>query len=303
MTAAVSAQFDHFPPDQAINWVAAELGTRPEHIGFRRLVGGISTELHGVVSGSDRYVLRRFTDREWLALEPHLARHEAYNLQRTERVEVRTPRLRAVDEHGTRSDAPTVLMTRVAGRVELHPGGPDWYRRVAGALAAIHADAAVDHPWSYQPWFDAAELAVPRWSDQPRIWERIVETVRRPAPAERPHLIHRDFHPSNLLWPDQDLPAVIDWVNACRGPAGVDVGHCRLNLAVLHGPNTADAFLDAYMAETGRDHDPYWDLVSIAEFPLDKVYQGWTDLELAISLPRMRANVEHHAARALMAVG
>ena len=44
---------------------------------------------------------------------------------------------------------------------------------------------------------------------------------------------------------------VVDWANACLGPAAVDVAHFRVNLAVLHGPATADAVLPG---------DPAWDL-------------------------------------------
>ncbi|MFD0682267.1 MULTISPECIES: hypothetical protein [unclassified Paenibacillus] len=48
-------------------------------------------------------------------------------------------------------------------------------------------------------------------------------------------------------------PQIKPWVNACRGPAGIDIGHCRLNPAMLFGvTGLTDKLmverLDRYMA-------------------------------------------------------
>jgi hypothetical protein len=73
---------------------------------------------------------------------------------------------------------------------------------------------------------------------------------------------------------------IIDWVNACIGPAGVDVGHCRLNLALLHGVEMADQFLKSYIQVSDATfiYDPYWDLKVVFEFlpsPPSTVLQSW----------------------------
>jgi hypothetical protein len=47
-------------------------------------------------------------------------------------------------------------------------------------------------------------------------------------------------------------------------PADIDVGHTRLNLAVLFGAGWVEPFRLAYEAETGRAVDPSWDLHAIA---------------------------------------
>ena len=65
-----------------------------------------------------------------------------------------------------------------------------------------------------------------------------------------------------MLWQRGRLTGVVDWVAAFRGPADVDIGHCRLNLAVLYSAELADDFLAAYEAEAGRRVDPYWDIRS-----------------------------------------
>ena len=94
-----------------------------------------------------------------------------------------------------------------------------------------------------------------------------------------PVFIHRDYHPGNVLWSRARLTGVVDWVNACLGPPAVDVGHARWNLAQLFGVEVADAFLDAWLAASGRArHDPYWDIVCLLDAgPGDDALQGWHD--------------------------
>jgi hypothetical protein len=52
----------------------------------------------------------------------------------------------------------------------------------------------------------------------------------------------------------------VDWSAACVAPPDIDVGHCRLNLAVLHSAEAAEQFRQAYEAETGRGVEPWWDI-------------------------------------------
>ncbi|MDH3644474.1 MAG: aminoglycoside phosphotransferase family protein, partial [Gammaproteobacteria bacterium] len=72
------------------------------------------------------------------------------------------------------------------------------------------------------------------------------------------------------------------WVNACMGPRGVDVAHCRLNLVLMYGLAVADAFLAAYdEAAGGYRHDRYWDLdAALAWFPEPTSYPPWEDFGL-----------------------
>ncbi|MCW2936210.1 MAG: hypothetical protein JWM19_7172 [Actinomycetia bacterium] len=63
-----------------------------------------------------------------------------------------------------------------------------------------------------------------------------------------------------LLWRRGRLTGVVDWATSCTGPADFDVGHCRLNLAVLFGADWAERLRLAYEAEAGRAVDPWWDL-------------------------------------------
>ncbi|HEX8897186.1 MAG TPA: aminoglycoside phosphotransferase family protein, partial [Chthoniobacterales bacterium] len=144
-------------------------------------------------------------------------------------------------------------------------------------------------------------LEVPRWSQEPNAWRKAIEVVNSPSPATRETFIHRDFHPGNIVWVDQKVSGVVDWVNACRGPAGIDVAWCRHNLANLYSVEMADEFLDAYVnaAGAGFKYNPYWDLMSVVELlpGPPKMYGGWKAEGFPlISDDAMRARVDRYVA-------
>ena len=103
------------------------------------------------------------------------------------------------------------------------------------------------------------------------------------VPAYRPTFVHRDFHPGNVLWRRGRLSGVVDWANACRGPAGCDLAHCRANLMELSGRESADRFLAAYKSLTGEDYHPYWEVASV----LEHGPSHWTPQRLAQAEPRL----------------
>jgi hypothetical protein len=97
------------------------------------------------------------------------------------------------------------------------------------------------------------------------------------------------------------VSAVVDWVNACRGPAGIDVAWCRHNLANLHSVAISDDFLTAYAAAAGREfeYDPYWDLMSVVELlpGPPTMYEGWRAAGVPpISNAIMRERVDNYVA-------
>jgi aminoglycoside phosphotransferase (APT) family kinase protein len=181
--------------------------------------------------------------------------------------------------------APVVLMTFLEGAVELRPAdreaGCRRWPASSGRSTAIRRAAA----WQYASWVDMANLAPPTWTARPRAWERAIAVVGRGGPQADPVFIHRDYHPTNVLWRDGAISGVVDWVNACRGPAAVDVAHCRTNLAVMYGIAAADRFLEHYReAAAGFVYDAYWDLHSLLEwcFPELEFYPPWQDFGLAV---------------------
>jgi hypothetical protein len=90
----------------------------------------------------------------------------------------------------------------------------------------------------------------------------------------------------------------VDWINACTGPAAVDVAHCRTNLALMYGAATAARFLGAYRAAAGTyHHDPYWDLDSILDacLPEPAMYAPWTEYGFTPLSPAvLRRRIDEH---------
>lgn len=252
-------------------------------------------------------VLRLFTNAEWRAEEPDLARHEAAALTALAQAAVPTPELVAFDETGERCGVPAILMTRLPGSVVLRPDDFDaWLSQMADALVPVHVLAADDFPWLYFPYMDLPALSPPSWSRHPHLWKRAIEIVNGPRPESRPCFIHRDYHPNNVLWENGRLTGVVDWPNASRGAAGIDVAWNRQNLAQLYGVTAADRFLTLCERADGKfEYHPHWDLICAAEFLPGPpgVYPGWPAMGVThLTDALMRERVDDYLASVMARV-
>ncbi len=258
------------PPQQALAWAAARLGGPV--VSARALRGGMSSAVHLLTvhdSGGQRRqaVLRRYVRPESNAEEPGIAGREARALRAAETVSVPTPQLLAVDPSGADAGVPAVLMSRLPGRVDWWPSDMErWLRRLAGLLPAIHAaslpPAGVLRPFAPDP---QASYRPPGWARDPRVWERAAEISHEPPPELPAVLLHRDFHPGNVLWRRGTVSGVVDWQAACTGPAVADVGHCRVNLLTF-GTDTAQRFTALWQREAGATYHPWADVLTIIGF-------------------------------------
>jgi aminoglycoside phosphotransferase (APT) family kinase protein len=251
-----------------------------------RLAGSTSSTLYSVeIARSDRsleLVLRLFTNAEWLACEPDLVRHEAASLAKAADADVPTPELVACDENGAHCGVPAILMTHLPGRVELLPADlDDWLYKLAEVIVPLHVLDVGEFPWRYAPYNDVSCLEPPAWSKYPDLWERAIGIVNAPWPEVRECFIHRDYHPVNVLWQDGRVSGIVDWPNACRGPAGIDVAWCRGNLTEMYGAGVTERFLRACRAVVGSsfEYHPCWDLLVLIEtLPgPPSVYPPWFD--------------------------
>lgn len=267
------------------------------------MAGATSSEVYRVaVTGGPPVMLRLFTNEDWLAAEPDLAEHEAAALVAMAMSPLPTPQLLAVDETGLQAGVPAVLMTELSGSVVVDPANlQEWLDGLADALAAIHGFEVSRFPWTYRVWQDLGPLTVPKWSENPPLWEELIGRVRRDLPPSSIGFVHRDFHPTNVLWSEGMVSGVVDWVNACLGPLAVDVAHCRLNLAAMFGGVTAGSFTTRYEYLTGRAYDPSWDLFAAVEWlPDAAVYPPWRSLGLPdLDTPTVRSRVEAFVGKAL----
>jgi aminoglycoside phosphotransferase (APT) family kinase protein len=257
------------PPAGSLAWVAVAVGPGARIISTRALAGGTSSAMHLVLvedrAGQvHRLVLRRYVRKDWLAEEPDLAEREADVLRLLTGSPVPTPALVSVDATGDQAGVPAVLMTALPGRIRWDYADRDPYlRRMAEQLVLIHATTVAEsaHIRSYRPAYTAGEhLQPPRWTRHPQAWQRALAIYHKPPVAAEKVLIHRDYHPGNILWSRRAISGVVDWATTSLGTPEADVGHCRANLV---GPDTAaaDRFLAAYQALSGRDsYHPYWDI-------------------------------------------
>ena len=248
------------------------------------LPGATSSLLHSIEIESNgqrrSLVLRRFTNEVWVRQEPDIAVREAASLQQATRAGLPAPQLVATDRDGSYCGVPATLVTMLPGEVVLRPTNwNEWIKGLAHAAAQIHRVDAAGFRWKYRRFNDGDALAVPLWSTRPKVWKKAIDVVQGPTPSYRECFVHRDYHPSNVLWSKGRVTGVVDWVNGCRGPAGIDVAWCRHNLANLHGVSVADDFLAAYIGAAGSEfaYDPYWDLMSVVELlpGPPSMYEGW----------------------------
>ena len=253
-----------FPDARTLDWVARAVAPGARVIGGRRLIGGITSSIHRLAvetrSGTrTQVVLRRWIPDASDTTEdvPQLVEREGHVLRGLGSTDIPAPRVLAVDPTGASAGMPALLMTRVAGQMDLVPTDPtSWLRQIAGMAVRIHESDVDAEPYRWRP----RDLPVPSWTSRPSDWHAAADLVRSPPPAHEVRFMHGDYQHFNFLWRRGRLTGVVDWAGACRGPADVDVGHCRLNLAVLYSAELADDFLAAYEADAGRRVDPYWDI-------------------------------------------
>ena len=273
------------PPKQALAWAAARLGGPV--ISARPLRGGMSSAVHLLTArdgtGQRRQaVLRRYVRPELNAEEPDIAVREAQALRVAESVRVPTPLLLAADPAGGETGVPAVLMSRLPGRVQWWPSDIDrWLERLAGVLPHIHA-APLPPPGVLRRFapYPQASYRPPGWARYPAVWERAAEISQGPAPLLPTVLLHRDFHPGNVLWRRGAVSGVVDWPGACTGPAVADVAHCRVNLLTA-GTDAAGRFTARWQDAAGAAYHPWADVVTIIGF-LDDLRDGWGSERLLV---------------------
>jgi aminoglycoside phosphotransferase (APT) family kinase protein len=195
--------------------------------------------------------------------------HEADVLTSLEGAELPIPRLLASDPNGQASGGfPALVMTKMPGRVFLTPANPDsWLKQMAVTLARIHS-VKVGLTADQQP-IRKTEHPTFDWAIRPELWEEAMAVIDGPPPALEPGFLHGDYQHFNMVWSRERLTGVLDWPSGSVGPQDADLGHCRLNLAVLYSADWADRFRLAYESEAGRTVEPWWDLFEILQYSPD----------------------------------
>ncbi|GAA3862548.1 phosphotransferase family protein [Streptomyces sedi] len=280
--------------DAARAWVEETLGRRGRVTRVDPLRGGWTSRMRRlVVSDADgtRTVVLRSLVRPFFARHAEgLLTREARTLRLLAGTDVPAPLSLGFDAGAARCVHPSSLMTWLPGRLRLEQAGHG--RRVpalARELARLHAVRVPEErrPRVYQAWTSAERVVAPT-TGRPDLWARAVAAIRREPPGYRGRLLHRDFHPGNVLFAGEgaalSVSGVVDWVETSWGPADLDVAHCATALALLHGPDTGMRFADAYVSAGGElEREPgahlYWRLLdALAYAPYaEKVAGPWRE--------------------------
>lgn len=211
-----------------------------------------------------------------------------------------------LDDEGIYFGSPGIVTQYVEGALIRTPTDTHrWAERLARVLADIHAvptdaleglllDANAEVLWflngETMPEYMAAHPL------GPAVWEasRQLASKLRPAPAS---LVHVDFWTGNVLWRSEAIAAVLDWEEAARGDAAIDVAYCRMDLFLSGYPDAAAVFLDAYSTAVGKPvaNLALWQLAAAVRPMFNP--DGWAILD-ATQRERFAAFVEDTLKRA-----
>jgi aminoglycoside phosphotransferase (APT) family kinase protein len=257
----------------SLTWASAVTGPLAR---VSELAGGSTSTMMALgTEAGDELVLRLITREPWRSHGAGLTTREREVQQMLAGTPVPAPRSWALDASGRECGFPAHLMTLLPGRVELDRVDDASLDRLAHLLATIHEVSPTLEVRTYQSWAWEAKYAVPPWATDAALWTDAFALLRTDAPDHEPCFIHRDFQPRNVLWSDDGISGVVDWVETSIGPAWLDVAHCCTNIAIGHGSDTADAFAAAYVARTGREPQPYFDVMDIVGFLPPPGKEGW----------------------------
>jgi aminoglycoside phosphotransferase (APT) family kinase protein len=279
------------PTPRILRWAGRHVHPRAQVIGVTRLLGGITADMDRVSvaspAGRTDVILRRWRGEEW---EQGLVTREASALSAVHGHGVPAPQLIAMDEHGTETGVPCTLTSALTGQPDLSPSDPrSWLRQLATTQAAIHAVPARP-PTRWHGWY--GDHAALDWLGDRGLRDAAREAASGPLVGEDV-LVHGDYQHFNVLWCDGRLSGVVDWPNAASGNRGSDVGHCRLNLAVLFDSRTAADYLALYERAAGVPVDRRADLRALLCFDLE--WQRFIPRQVAgratVDLPGMPARV------------
>jgi len=293
---------------QALEWLRININFNEALDDIVACEGSTSSDVLLVTIKSEnikKYILRLFTNKGWVEMEPDLAKHEAYVLEFLNNHGISTPKLISADFNGEICGVPAVIMTYLEGKVDITPKDINsWLHEIAKTLADIHNINFKEFHWKYKSWTNREDIKPPSWSNKKELWWRAIEIVNSNPPKYKDCFLHRDYHPTNILWQGGRISGIVDWVNACIGPASVDIAHCCGNLAFMYGSEIADRFLQAYqkISNDKNQYHPYWDLDWIlGRLPEPTFYNPWKQFGLSvIEKEVLKQRLEEHLERVML---
>ncbi len=244
---------------------------------MRPLLGGISSSVHLVrletaTGQRQAIVVRRYDQITHNRDDQATSEREFRLLEALAESSFPAPRPLLLDATGDLFGAPTVVMTRMPGRVLLAPRNVEEYiEQIARMLVDLHrlrvgeleflpnqrdvvertlaeGPPTADDPLQHEVW-DAVVALWPRVRESGREWPRA--------------LLHGDYWPGNTLWLRGRLVGLVDWAEPQLGDPAQDVATCRGDLTIMFGPQAAGEFLSGYENANGARvaNLRFWDLL------------------------------------------
>jgi aminoglycoside phosphotransferase (APT) family kinase protein len=250
-----------------LKWVAHHVHPRASVTGVAPLPGALTADMDRISvnspTGHKDVVLRRWPGDDWADA---LVTREASALEAVRGYGVPAPQLLAMDEDGIETGVRCTLTSALTGEPDLSPTDMhSWLGQLATTQATIHA--VPNHPQTqWDGWHDEGKPL--NWLSDRGLRDAAREAASGPLVKERV-LVHGDYQHFNVLWCDDRLSGVVDWPNAATGNRGSDVGHCRLNLAVLFDTKAAADYLVMYERAAGVRVDRRADLRELLSFDLE----------------------------------
>ncbi len=198
------------------------------------------------------------------------------------------------DLDGAAIGQPALLETALPGssRIPAIPE-PDRLRalgRAAGSIHAVAIEPSPALPLRARSLDDVefGSLRVPEASaDLFAIARNVVAAAS--ASVEPNVFVHGDLWQGNTLWEGSRHCGTLDWDVAGVGPAGIDLGSLRCDVAVMFGQRAADVVLAGWEEIRGipATNVAWWDIVAATSTPPDMAmwlpnfhHQGRQDLDL-----------------------
>lgn len=265
---------------ELLQWVTHHVHPHGRVTAVAPLPGGTTADMDRVTvdtpTGPTDVVLRRWPGEDWA---DGLVTREASALAAVRGRWLPAPQLLAMDEDGAETGVRCTLTSALIGQPDLSPTDmQSWLNQLATTQAAIHAVQGHQQPrWDGSDDDGAPTSSPDRYGVRYRPLDWLVDCGLRDAAREAASgqlveekvLVHGDYQHFNVLWNDDRLSGVVDWPNAATGNRGGDVGHCRLNLAVLFDARTARDYLVMYERAAGVRVDRRADLRALLCFDLE----------------------------------
>lgn len=260
---------------QAWDGVAQAIARGSCVLDVRKLMGGVSAEIHALTLGlpddsQQTVVVRRHGPRD-LASNPNIAADEFRLLQTLQQAGIPVPQPILLDTSCQILPTPYLVQAFIDGAPDFAPSDLNSHiEQMAQHLARIHQVDIQAHDVSYWPHINKENEQI--FSQMPdtldaSIGEHAIREVLMPSwPWEQINadmLLHEDYWPGNVLMRNGVLVAIIDWEDAKIGDPLCDLSNTRLEVLFAYGRDAMQRFTNTYLA-TMNDLDtanlPYWDL-------------------------------------------